>query len=51
MTKDMNNALEFAKRHNQWHSFASDKKTTIAIKSLEKKGLVKVNEFNQFKKA
>jgi hypothetical protein len=48
MTNDMKKALEFARKYNQWHSFANDYKTKKAINNLVKLNLVKVNEFNQF---
>jgi len=44
-------AMNFCTKYEGWHTFANDTMTKKAIKSLEKKGLVEVNEFNQFRKA
>lgn len=48
--KNMKNALDFVNKYSGWHSFGKDRKTVNAIKRLEKIGLVKVNEFSQFRK-
>lgn len=44
------NMLKFAKRLgcNNWHSLATDYTTQKVAKSLQSKGLIKINEFNQF---
>jgi hypothetical protein len=40
-------ALTFIKKVNGWHSF--DKTVKREVRSLERKGLVEVNQFNQFR--
>jgi hypothetical protein len=47
--KNMQAALQFARKHQQWHSFTTDKATTRAIQKLTAMGLIQVNSFNQFK--
>ena len=44
-------AMNFCTKYEGWHTFANDSITKRTIKSLEKKGLVEVNEFQQFRKA
>ena len=40
-------ALEFIRRVNGWHSFASDVRREIV--SLHNRGLVEVNQYKQFR--
>ena len=47
--KQQRNALAFIKQCNGWHSFSKDQTTKRAIKGLEKRGLVIVNKYSQFK--
>lgn len=49
--KNMKHALEFISHCKSWHTFANDRATKNAIAKLAKLGLVRVNEFNQFRKA
>jgi hypothetical protein len=42
-------ALNFAREYPGWHSFAKDAVTKKSIKDLEKKGLVEVNQYGQFR--
>lgn len=46
--KNEKHAYEFVKKYPGWHGFDNDRTTKNAIKSLLRKGLIKVNEFNQF---
>lgn len=46
----MNNilsALSFYVKNSGWHTFAKDSSTKKAIKSLEKRGFLEINSFNQ----
>jgi hypothetical protein len=45
----MQSTLQFARKYNQWHSFAADKVTTSAIQKLAAMEAIQVNSFNQFK--
>ncbi len=48
--KNMEHALEFATRYRSWQTFnAKQRATREAIKRLEKRGLVEVNEFGQYR--
>jgi len=48
--KNMRHALEFAKKYaGKWQGFASDRATRNAIQSLQRQGLIEVNEFQQFR--
>ena len=53
LNKLQKKALKFAYRvhklNKSWHSFRPDKSTCDAIYGLHNCGLVKVNEYNQFK--
>ena len=49
MNKLQKAALKFAAKHPKWNTFASDKPTVDAICGLHNCGLIKVNEFGQFK--
>ena len=42
-------ALEFAQKTSGWQSFSTDSVTKRVIKSLVDRGLLEVNEFNQFR--
>jgi len=42
-------ALEFIRSVNGWHSYAGDKSTKGVISRLEKRGLIEVNESQQFR--
>lgn len=47
--KNMKDALNFVKKNKGWHSFNKKCRATVnAIKSLQRRGLVNVNEFNQY---
>ncbi len=49
---NMKHALDFANRCQSWQTFSiSNHATREAIKRLEAKGLIKTNQFNQFRKA
>lgn len=41
--------IQFAERVNGWHSYASDAVTVRTIKSLRRRGLIKTNQYQQFK--
>ena len=41
--------LSFIREVNGWHTFSSLPQTKRVVKSLEKRGLVITNEFNQFR--
>jgi repressor of nif and glnA expression len=48
--KNERKALEFAQRVNKWHGYDIRSTTDcMAIRSLERKGLVETNEYNQFR--
>lgn len=47
--KNMEHALNFARKYSGWHTYANDATTKSAIQRLEKQGMVEVNEFNQFR--
>ena len=49
MDKIQKAALKFAAKYPEWNTFASDKPTVTAICGLHNCGLIKVNEFGQFK--
>ena len=53
LNKLQKKALKFAYRvhklNKSWHSFRPDKSTCNAIYGLHNCGLVRVNEYNQFK--
>ncbi len=50
MGNNMKAALEFAQRHPGWHGYAvRDRATRQAIAALALRGLVEVNEFDQFR--
>lgn len=51
MGKNMKHALAFIKQVSGWHSFSNDRATKEAVKRLEVRGLVVVNQFNQFRLA
>jgi len=42
-------ALSFIARCSGWHGYSSDYDTVRIIGSLERRGLVEVNEFKQFR--
>jgi hypothetical protein len=43
------NLLGFAHKYKGWHSFAGDAITRKTVKTLEKKGYLEVNQFEQFR--
>ena len=47
--KHQANAFTFIKQCIGWHSFSKNRTTVNAITGLEKRGLVIVNEYSQFK--
>lgn len=47
--KNEKEALNFALKYPGWHCYRNDRSTKNAIKSLQKKGKVEINKFNQFK--
>ena len=50
MGKNMKHALDFATRFPGWHSFSGDRATRESIARLASRGLVSVNQFQQFRK-
>jgi len=49
MGKNMKHALNFAKKYPGWHTFAKDRATVNAVHNLQRKGLIEINSFNQFR--
>ena len=48
--KNMKHALSFARKYSGWHSFyVRQRETRMAIYALRKRGLVEVNQYNQFR--
>lgn len=47
--KNEKRAVEFSKKYKGWHTFSNDRATKNAMKSLERKRLIEVNSFGQFK--
>lgn len=47
--KQMQQALDFATKHQGWHRFTPDRQTVEPIKRLVKLGFVEVNGFHQFR--
>ncbi len=45
----MRHALDFAVRVPGWHTYTLDRATRSAIRSLEHRGLVEVNDHRQFR--
>ena len=45
----MKNALNFAGKYLDWHSYTQDKITMNTINKLVVLGLVKTNKYNQFR--
>jgi hypothetical protein len=43
------NALAFIKQCSGWHSYTNDQTTKRAIEGLNRRNLIFINEFNQFK--
>lgn len=41
--------LDFAYRYPQWHTYSTDRNTLRALKSLQSKCCLLVNEYNQFR--
>lgn len=41
--------LRFMAAYPNWHSYRGDAKTTRIARSLEKRGLVELNEYGQFR--
>ena len=41
--------LDFAYRYPCWHTYATDRNTLRALKALQAKGCLLVNEYQQFK--
>ena len=41
--------LDFAYRYQQWHTYSTDRNTLRALKALQSKGCLLVNEYQQFK--
>ena len=48
LTMHQQNALDFARKYQGWHTFAKDNLTKHVIAQLVNKGLLQVNEYNQF---
>jgi len=48
--KNQSRIIHFLKKYPGWHSFSTDDITVKVINSLIKRGLLIVNEFNQFKR-
>ncbi len=49
MGKNQLAMLRFAIAYAGWHSYAKNRATTDAVKSLEQLGLIEVNKFHQFR--
>lgn len=47
--KHMQKAYDFIQKVNGWHGYAQDKLTRQVIKRLQTRGLIEVNEFQQFR--
>ena len=41
--------LDFAYRYKGWHTYATDSVTMRAVKALQAKGCLDLNEFGQFR--
>ena len=48
LTAHQQNALDFARKYQGWHTFAKDNLTKRVISQLVNKGLLQVNEYQQF---
>ena len=49
MGKNMEHALAFIRKYNGWHSYASDRATVYAVWRLKERGLVEINQHQQFR--
>lgn len=49
--KNMKHALNFARLNAGWHCYGKGRATVEAIRRLERAGLIKTNEFRQFRLA
>lgn len=47
--KNMADALRFAIKYPEWHTYANDRATKEAITRLENLGLVKTNKYRMFR--
>lgn len=47
--KNQAKLLDFAYRYQSWHTYATDKNTLRAVKALQSKGCLVVNEYQQFR--
>jgi hypothetical protein len=47
--KNQCNLLDFAFRHQNWHSYSNDKSTLNAVKALVARNCIIINQNNQFK--
>lgn len=47
--KNQCNLLNFAFKYQSWHSYSKDKPTLKALNALVEKGVLVINEFEQFK--
>jgi hypothetical protein len=49
MGKNQLRLLKFAIEYPTWHTYGKDRSTVDAIRSLDGKGLIVLNEFRQFR--
>ena len=47
--KNTLDALRFARMYPQWHSYAGDRATVYAVWRLKERGLVEINQHQQFR--